>query len=88
MRNQHHLKWLFGSAVLFFIIPVAIAQRTVTVPEEVVSYADLVVYNGKVVTMDDRSINPLRARWRKPWQSEMERFCRRQQSGSRAIRRT
>ena len=58
MRNQHHLKWLFGSVVLFFIIPGAIAQRTVMVPEEVVSYADLVVYNGKVVTMDDRSINP------------------------------
>jgi predicted amidohydrolase YtcJ len=34
------------------------AQQTVTVPAVVVSYADMVVYNGKVVTMDDTSLKP------------------------------
>jgi len=35
---------VFGAASL-------LAQRTVTVPESVVDYPDMVVYNGKVVTM-------------------------------------
>ena len=39
---------VFGAASL-------LAQRTVTVPESVVAYPDIVVYNGKVVTMDDTS---------------------------------
>ncbi len=34
----------------------AIGQQTVTVPIEVVNYPDLIVYNAKVVTMDDHSI--------------------------------
>ena len=32
-------------------------QQTVTVPTELVSYPDLIVYNGKIVTMDDASLN-------------------------------
>lgn len=32
-----------------------VAQRTVTVPESVVAYPDMIIYNGKVVTMDDVS---------------------------------
>ena len=32
-----------------------LAQRTVTVPESVVAYPDMIIYNGKVVTMDDVS---------------------------------
>ena len=37
-----------------------LAQRTVTVPESVVAYPDMIIYNGKVVTMDDVSfgLNP------------------------------
>jgi predicted amidohydrolase YtcJ len=34
----------------------AIGQQTVTVPIEVVNYPDLIVYNAKVVTMDDHSV--------------------------------
>src|SRR4051812_44067167 len=29
------------------------AQKTVSVPESVVAYPSMIVYNGKVVTMDD-----------------------------------
>jgi predicted amidohydrolase YtcJ len=40
---------------MFSILPLAAAQQTVTVPVQVVSYADTVIYNGKVMTMDDSS---------------------------------
>ena len=58
MRNKKLSRLLFSCAVLFLILPPAGAQQTVTVPVQVVSYADMVVYNGKVMTMDDRSTNP------------------------------
>src|SRR4051794_8497020 len=37
------------------LVATAMAQNMVTVPEDVVSYPDMIVYNGKVVTMDDTS---------------------------------
>lgn len=57
MKNRNLLGWWLIYAVLF-VIPAAIAQETATVPVQVISYADMVVYNGKVMTMDDRSTNP------------------------------
>ncbi len=39
----------------FLFCGVASAQNTVTVPEEIVAYPDMVIHNGKVVTMDDTS---------------------------------
>ena len=47
-------------AALSFVVSEARAQEMVQVPVEIVLYADMVVYNGKVVTMDDRSpsLNP------------------------------
>src|SRR5512140_2905647 len=33
------------------------AQQTVTVPAELVSYPDLIIYNGKIVTMDDATLS-------------------------------
>ncbi|MCZ6751618.1 MAG: hypothetical protein O7E51_07305, partial [Acidobacteria bacterium] len=32
-------------------------QQSVTVPLALVAYPDLIVYNGKIVTMDDASLN-------------------------------
>ena len=40
---------------LFLLCGLAGAQNTVTVPEEIAAYPDLVIHNGKVVTMDDTS---------------------------------
>ena len=57
MENKRHPGWLIGCVVLFLIVPAAIAQQTATVPVQVISYADMIVYNGKVMTMDDRSTN-------------------------------
>lgn len=42
---------------LWLLTSSAMAQRTVTVPEGVVAYPEMVVYNGKVAIMDDRSTN-------------------------------
>ncbi len=39
----------------FLFCGVVSAQNTVTVPEEIVAYPDMVIHNGKVVTMDDTS---------------------------------
>ena len=58
MRNQKLFRLWFGPVVLSLFLAAAGAQQTVTVPIQVVSYADMVVYNGKVMTMDDRSTNP------------------------------
>ena len=33
------------------------AQQTLTVPSELVSYPDLIIFNGKIVTMDDKSLS-------------------------------
>ena len=42
------------------LFPLAVAgwAQTVTVPEVIVSYPDLIVHNGKIVTMDDPSFEP------------------------------
>ena len=34
------------------------AQQTVTAPAELVSYPDLIIYNGKIMTMNDASLTP------------------------------
>ncbi len=54
------MKWIVGrvmltSMSLFTFCGIVVAQNTVTVPEEVVAYPDLVIYNAKLVTMDDTS---------------------------------
>ena len=46
----------YALASLVAFCGLAIGQETVTVPIEVVSYPDLIVYNAKVVTMDDHSL--------------------------------
>ena len=53
------MKKLVGiSAILGALIAVAAAQERVTVPAAIVAYPDLIVYNGKIVTMDDTSPGP------------------------------
>ena len=46
-------------AVLFVFVLAGVlhAQQTVTVPAELVSYPDLIIYNGKIVTMDDATLS-------------------------------
>lgn len=46
---------LFALAVLF--VSTASVAQMVSVPAQVVSYADMVVYNGKVYTMDNRALD-------------------------------
>jgi predicted amidohydrolase YtcJ len=55
MAGDNYRRGLFSVIVLLFMISPAVAQQTVTVPVQVVSYADMVIYNGKVMTMDDAS---------------------------------
>ena len=57
MRNLKYLASIFGCLALALVLPRAFAQQTATVPIQVISYADMVVYNGKVMTMDDSSTN-------------------------------
>ena len=45
----------YGIANLVAFCALALGQETVTVPVELVGYPDLIVYNAKVVTMDDHS---------------------------------
>ncbi len=50
------LRVSLGFCISFFLFcGVASAQNTVTVPEEIVAYPDMLIHNGKVVTMDDTS---------------------------------
>ncbi len=49
-------KMRYGLVWLMLVGRLAIGQETVTVPIEVVNYPDLIVYNAKVVTMDDHSV--------------------------------
>ena len=46
------------SAALLMLTSMALAQETVTVPAAIAAYPDLILYNGKVVTMDDTSTGP------------------------------
>jgi predicted amidohydrolase YtcJ len=45
--------------IVFGVILLSVSSpaQQVTVPAEVVAYPDLILYNGKVVTMDDRSLS-------------------------------
>lgn len=43
--------------VTFCLGSVLLAQERATVPVAIIAYPDLVLYNGKIVTMDDTSIN-------------------------------
>ncbi len=56
MENKKYFGLLLALVALVPILP-AVAQDTATVPVQVISYADMVVYNGKVMTMDDSSTN-------------------------------
>lgn len=59
MTTKNFWWMLMGAPWLAALLTTAAAaQQTVSVPPQVVSYADMVVYNGKVMTMDDRSIQP------------------------------
>lgn len=50
MRNL-----LLFMAATCVLVAVAAAQETVTVPAAIVAYPDLILYNGKIVSMDDTS---------------------------------
>jgi predicted amidohydrolase YtcJ len=58
MDRTRLFRRLLSFGLLLILAASAKAQETVNVPVEVVSYADMVVYNGKVMTMDDPSTNP------------------------------
>ena len=45
------------SAILLLWTASVEAQKTVSVPEQIVLYPELIVYNGRIVTMDDRGYN-------------------------------
>ena len=47
---------LLTLTILCLAAAAARAQQTVTVPAVVVNYADMIIYNGKVVSMDDTSL--------------------------------
>lgn len=57
MLRKVRLDWA-AIYVLAVGVSTTLAQQTVTVPEQVAHYADMIVYDGKVVTMDDASTNP------------------------------
>ncbi len=42
-------------AMVFVLVSLGSAQETATVPVEIISYPDLILYNGKIVTMEDTS---------------------------------
>ena len=47
-----------GFFLLCILVSNLTAQERVTVPEAIAAYPDLILYNGKVVTMDDTSMGP------------------------------
>ena len=53
------MRWTWNVAIcgigFFLFFGSAHAQETVTVPAEIVAYPDRIVYNGKIVTMDNTS---------------------------------
>ncbi len=54
-------RFLQTAMALFFAIilgVVARAQQPVTVPVELVSYPDLIIYNGKIMAMNDATLTP------------------------------
>ncbi len=42
-------------AMVFVWVSLGSAQETATVPVEIIAYPDMILYNGKIVTMDDTS---------------------------------
>ena len=48
-------KFLFLMAISCFAVSVGVSQDQVTVPRAIVAYPDMVLYNGKIMTMDDIS---------------------------------
>ena len=46
--------FVYGIGLLLLTVA-GLAQDMVTVPSEIAAYPDMIVYNGKVVTMDDTS---------------------------------
>ena len=46
----------YGTANLVLLCGLAMGQETLTVPAEVVAYPDMIVYNAKLVTMDNHSL--------------------------------
>ena len=49
-------KWFAAGASVLMLAAQGQAQRTVTVPESIVAYPDLIIHNAKLVTMDDESV--------------------------------
>ncbi len=52
---QHFSKTILYGLSFFLFSGLLAAQDMVTVPAEIAAYPDMIVYNGKVVTMDDQS---------------------------------
>src|SRR6185295_18082317 len=48
---------LLAFSLLVLSVGASRAQQTVTAPAELVRYPDLVIYNAKIVTMDDTNPN-------------------------------
>ena len=48
-------KFLFLIAISCFAVSAGVSQDQVTVPRAIVAYPDMVLYNGKIMTMDDIS---------------------------------
>ncbi|MCH7978519.1 MAG: hypothetical protein IH935_06020, partial [Acidobacteria bacterium] len=48
-------KFLFLIAISCFIASAGMSQDLVTVPRAIAAYPDMILYNGKIVTMDDTS---------------------------------
>ncbi len=57
MRSQYRMMTLILAGLLCLVTSEINAQET-AIPQELMHYADLVVYNAKLYTMDDRSTNP------------------------------
>src|SRR5688500_18479982 len=53
--NFRGLARIYSLLSLIVFSGMALAQQTVPVPVELVGYPDLIIYNSKVVTMDDPS---------------------------------
>ena len=45
-------------AMICMLVSLAAAQETVNVPVAIIAYPDLILHNGKIVTMDDASTGP------------------------------
>ena len=56
-------RWMLLIFPLFFLVPALRAQRTLqNVPAELVRYPDMILYNGKIATMNDASLTAAQGR--------------------------